>query len=269
MKLVTVWFFSLIAIFSGENGKDCLPCNRQENQYLCASNTLPINSRLCIDVTEVPAHLYKDYLASLANEFGTESAEFKAAEPDYNLWAEVFKGRSADELKEKFIGSDELALMPIMGISFEQANAFAEWRTKAMEAYLSELSKSERAAFPKKFKFRLPTENEWARIRFLVQDKRMLKQLDKIAKMNEASFKLGKSKLMGDAKNIKPVYFKSAEDIGFYNVFGNVAEMTDTEGIAMGGSWKDPNTGKVFTKSFKYSGASSAVGVRMIFEIIE
>jgi len=269
MKFVTLWFFSLIALLSGESDNDCLPCERQDNQYLCASNTLPVNPRLCIDVTEVPAHVYKDFMASVANEFGRESAEFKAIEPDYNLWTEVFEGQSADELKEKFIGSDDLALMPIMGISFEQANAFADWRTKAMEAYLSEMSNSERAAFPRKFKFRLPSENEWARIRFLIQDKKMLKQLDKIAKNNEASFKLGKSKLMSDAKTIKPVYFKAAEDIGFYNVFSNVAEMTDNEGVAMGGSWKDPNTGKVFTKSFKYSGASSAVGVRMIFEIIE
>lgn len=269
MKLITLWFFSIIALFSGEKDKDCWSCGKQENQYLCASNTLPINSRLCIDVTEVPAHVYKDFMAAVANEFGRESEEFKAVEPDYVLWAEVFNNESAEDLREKFISSDELALMPIMGISFEQANAFAAWRTKAMEAYLNEMSKSERAAFPRKFKFRLPSENEWARIRFLVQDKRMLKQLEKIAKTNEASFKLGKSKLMSEAKTIKPVYFRAADDIGFYNVFSNVAEMTDTEGIAMGGSWKDPNTGKVFTKSFKYSGASSAVGVRMIFEIIE
>ena len=268
MKALTIWFLALAISLIGETNDSCSTCE-QEHQYLCASNTLPINSRLCIDVSEVPAHVYKDYMASVAAEFGTDSDEFKASEPDYRLWAEVFDGASAEDLREKFIGSDELALMPIMGISFEQANALAEWRTKAMTAYLNEMSKSERAAFPKKFKFRLPSENEWARIRFLIQDKKMLKQLDKIAKTNEASFKLSKSDLMNNNPKMKPIYFKAAEDIGFYNVFGNVAEMTDTDGIAMGGSWKDANTGKVFTKSFKYEGASSAVGVRMIFEIIE
>lgn len=267
MKAVTLWFFTLASLFLTGAKDVCLPC-RQDNQYLCASNTLPINTRLCIDISEVPAHVYKDYMASLAGKYGRESQEFSNAEPDYELWTELFPGSTAAELREKFIGSDELALMPIMGISFEQANAFAEWRTEAMQAYLDELSKGERAAFPKKFKFRLPSENEWARIRFLVQDKKMLKQLEKIAKTNESSFKLSKSDLMNNTK-INPVYFKAAEDIGFYNVFSNVAEMTDTDGVAMGGSWKDPNTGKVFTKSFQYNGASSAVGVRMIFEIIE
>lgn len=268
MKAVTLWFFTLASIFLTGTNDDCLPC-RQENQYLCASNTLPINSRLCIDISEVPAYVYKDYMASIEEEFGRDSEEFAASEPNYQLWTELFPGSTKEQLREKFIGSDELALMPIMGISFEQANAFAEWRTEAMKAYLDELGKAERAAFPKKFKFRLPSENEWARIRFLVQDKRMLKQLEKIAKTNESSFKLSKSDLMNNNAKINPVYFRAAEDIGFYNVFSNVAEMTDTDGVAMGGSWKDPNTGKVFTKSFQYSGASSAIGVRMIFEIIE
>ncbi|WP_420387662.1 SUMF1/EgtB/PvdO family nonheme iron enzyme [Roseivirga sp.] len=268
MKTVTVWFFSLIAIFFSAD-KDCMTCNKQDSQYLCASNTLPINNRLCIDITEVPAHVYKDYLASLAAEFGRESDEFSQAEPNYGLWAQVFEGVSANALKEKFISTDELALMPIMGISFEQANNFAAWRTKTMEALLNEMGKNERAAFPKKFRFRLPSENEWARIRFLIQDKKMLKQLEKIAKSNESSFKLSKSDLMSSSQKIKPVYFEAAEDIGFYNVFGNVAEMTSTKGVAMGGSWQNPNSGKVFTQPFTYDGASAAVGLRMIFEIIE
>lgn len=268
MKTVTLWFLALAAaLLTGANNY-CLPC-RQDNNYLCASNTLPINSRLCIDISEVPAYIYKDYMASVDEKFGRNSEEFKSSEPDYLVWAEVFEGVSPEKLREKFIGSDELALMPIMGISFEQANAFAEWRTEAMTAYLNEMGKNERAAFPKKFRFRLPSENEWARIRFLVQDKKMLKQLEKIAKTNEASFKLSKSDLMSNNPRMKSVYFTAAEDIGFYNVFGNVAEMTDTKGVAMGGSWQDANTGKVFTQSFKYDGASSAVGVRMIFEIIE
>jgi hypothetical protein len=45
--------------------------------------------------------------------------------------------------------------------------------------------------------------------------------------------------------------------------------MTSTEGVAMGGSWKAPNLTKAFTQSFSYEGASAAVGIRMIFEIIE
>lgn len=269
MKVITLWVLSLATVLFAFDNKECVPCEKQETQYLCASNTLSINSRLCIDITEVPAHMYKDYLVSVAKEFGRESAEFKEAEPNYELWTKIFEGSSAEDLKEKFIGSDELALMPITGISFEQAKAFAEWRTKAFEVYLSEMSENERADFPKKFKFRLPSENEWGRMRFLIQDKRMLKQIEKIAKINESSFKLSKSDLMNNNSNIKQVYFKAAEDIGFYNVFENVAEMTSTKGIAMGGSWEDPNSGKVFTKSFSYEGASATVGVRMIFEIIQ
>lgn len=269
MKQLTIWFFTALSLLNAGNDNECLTCEKQDSQYLCAANTLSINSRLCIDLTEVPAHIYKDYLESIAEEFGGESDNFKDAEPDYNLWAEAFPGKSANELKEKFFGSDDLALMPIIGINYEQAVALAAWRTKAMISYLEQLDPSERAAFPKKFKFRLPTENEWTRIRFLIQDKKMLKQLDKIAKNNESSFKLSKSDILNDNAKVKPVFYLAAEDIGFYNVFENVAEMTSTKGVAMGGSWKEPNTGKQFMKSFQYEGASSAVGIRMIFEIIE
>lgn len=249
---------------SDSNYSDC-----QENQYLCASNTLPMNPRLCIDLTEVPCYMYKDFMASIAGEKGTSSDEFILSKPDFTKWEILFEGVSVEAIEQRFFESDDFALMPIIGISLEQAIRFSEWRTKAMEAELAELSARERAAFPRKFKFRLPSADEWSRMRFLRQDKRMMKQLDKIAGKNRSAFKLSRSELMKGHDRISDIYASKHETVGFFNLFNNVAEMTSEPGQAVGGSWKTANTAKNYQQLFDYTGPEAWLGFRCIFEIID
>ena len=58
-------------------------------------------------------------------------------------------------------------------------------------------------------------------------------------------------------------------DIGLYDVVGNVAEMTDENGKACGGSWNDlPQDATIWSVS-TYSKPSSMVGFRVFMEIVE
>ncbi|OEK00142.1 hypothetical protein BFP97_00805 [Roseivirga sp. 4D4] len=241
----------------------------QDSPYLCAANTLAMNARLCIDITEVPGYMYKDYLATAAENESINSPSFKARKPDFDKWKEVFENLNEVEIESKFFESDEFALMPIVGISRKQAEDFCAWRTKMFQAELDKMSKRERAQFPKKFRFRLPTANEWSRMRFLAQEKRMMKQLDKIADGNLKAFKFSKATLMRGNEKISHIYNAKDSKVGFFNLFDNVSEMTSEDGIAVGGSWVSPNTEENYQQTFEYSGPAAWLGFRCVFEIID
>ncbi len=241
----------------------------QDSPYLCAANTLAMNPRLCIDITEVPSYMYKDYLATATESEGINSSSFKTRKPDFRKWKEIYKDLNETEIESKFFESDEFALMPIVGISRKQAEDFCAWRTKMLQAELDRMPKRERAQFPKKFRFRLPTANEWSRMRFLTQEKRMMKQLDKIADGNLKAFKFSKAKLMRQNEKVSHIYNVKDSKVGFFNLFDNVAEMTSEEGIAVGGSWISPNTEGNYQQTFEYSGPEAWLGFRCVFEIID
>ena len=241
----------------------------QDEQYLCARNTLALNNRLCLEITETPAYLYKEFLASIANEEGKTSAAFIENEPNFKVWTNAFPNLSAEELANLFYSSDEFALMPIVGITRQQAEAFCEWRTEAFKKELEGMSKRERARFPKDFVFRLPSAKEWGIMRFKGQPNQVLDQIEDLANQNSKSFKLNRSKTLKNSKTLTDIYDTPKEQIGYYNVFNNVAEMTYLEGVSVGGGWNLPTPNTSYTKEFSYEKAEAWLGIRCIFEILD
>ena len=67
----------------------------------------------------------------------------------------------------------------------------------------------------------------------------------------------------------EPVASYFANNIGLYNIAGNVAEMVNEKGISRGGSWKSPG-GEVQIKSRAfYSKPTNDLGFRFFMEIME
>lgn len=60
-----------------------------------------------------------------------------------------------------------------------------------------------------------------------------------------------------------------ASDLGFYNLNGNVAEMIDEKGIAVGGSWLDLGYDIRLQSRKNYDKASCEVGFRPVFSVVE
>jgi formylglycine-generating enzyme required for sulfatase activity len=63
------------------------------------------------------------------------------------------------------------------------------------------------------------------------------------------------------------MYFPN--NIGLYDVCGNVAEMIDEKGRACGGSWKDIPEHSTIRSTKAYSGPEESVGFRVFMEVIE
>ncbi|MEM7297113.1 MAG: SUMF1/EgtB/PvdO family nonheme iron enzyme, partial [Bacteroidota bacterium] len=66
-----------------------------------------------------------------------------------------------------------------------------------------------------------------------------------------------------------PVGTYFANGLGLYDVVGNVAEMVDEEGIAMGGSWNHPEEESTILSENSYEGSDISVGFRLFMEVIE
>lgn len=58
-------------------------------------------------------------------------------------------------------------------------------------------------------------------------------------------------------------------DMGFYDVVGNVAEMIDEKGKACGGSWNDPPNESTIHSIKAYKKPDATVGFRIFMEVIE
>jgi formylglycine-generating enzyme required for sulfatase activity len=63
------------------------------------------------------------------------------------------------------------------------------------------------------------------------------------------------------------VFSYNPDRLGLYSMYGNVSEMTDKDGIAMGGSYKDYGNICAPDKIISYSGPQQWLGFRCVFEI--
>lgn len=259
----------LITSFSAPNERSCENCLKQDNQYNCAGNTLSMNFRLCMDISEVSGLMYKTYLEDLRSIHGDESSEYVSQLPDFQKWTTVFPGITKEAIATKFFDTDDFALVPIIAVTYEQAVAFCDWRTEQFKKELSQMSREDRAQFPKDFKFRLPTAKEWGRIRFMTQAKGMIKNIQKITAGTAKAYKLKKNTLINSDSELTHIYQDMDPKLAMYNLFNNVAEMTAEKGIAMGGSWQKENAARRFDQKFNYEGSEAWLGFRCIFEIIK
>jgi hypothetical protein len=58
-------------------------------------------------------------------------------------------------------------------------------------------------------------------------------------------------------------------DIGLYDVVGNVAEMIDEKGKACGGSWNDPPENSTIHSVKSYRRPDPSIGFRVFMDVIE
>ena len=58
-------------------------------------------------------------------------------------------------------------------------------------------------------------------------------------------------------------------NIGLYDVVGNVAEMIDEKGKACGGSWNDLPSESTIRSVKSYSRADATIGFRVFMDVIE
>ena len=209
--------------------------------------------------------------------------------PDTTVWVKDFNYSYNDPMHQDYFYHQSYGNYPVVGVSWQQANAFCNWRTKKKNDYLR--GKKNRTSVPD---FRLPTEAEW--------------EYAARGGLEYATYPWGSGGTRSDRgcflANFKPVrgdyaadgalYTVEARsynfnDYGLYNMAGNVSEWTNTSyrlssyymastinpnvedrknkrKIIRGGSWKDTAYFlEVSSRDYEYADtARSYIGFRTV-----
>jgi gliding motility-associated lipoprotein GldK len=209
--------------------------------------------------------------------------------PDTTVWVKDFNYSYNDPMHQDYFHHQSYGDYPVVGVTWGQANAFCNWRTKKKNDYLRRKKNS--TSVPS---FRLPTEAEW--------------EYAARGGLEFATYPWGTGSTTSDRgcflANFKPVRGNyavdgalytmeaksfNANDYGLYNMAGNVSEWTNTaynsssyymastmnpnvedrknkRKIIRGGSWKDVAYFlEVGSRDYEYSDtARSYIGFRTV-----
>ncbi|ULQ56313.1 SUMF1/EgtB/PvdO family nonheme iron enzyme [Flavihumibacter rivuli] len=218
--------------------------------------------------------------------------------PDTLVWIRDFSYSYNEPMTKRYFSHPAFGNYPVVGVNWNQATAFCEWRTHYLNSYLESKKRAQESDF------RLPTEAEWEYAARGGRSQSMFPWGNYYLRNKKgcllANFKPGRGNYPEDGG----FYTVRADaywpnDFGLYNMAGNVAEWTSSlyyEGgynfqhdmnpdirynakdsdpprmkrkVIRGGSWKDVGyflqTG---TRSYEYQDTSkSYIGFRTVIDL--
>jgi len=199
--------------------------------------TTQISENFFADETEVSNGAWQEYEASIKTKYGKNSAEYAAALPDTLVWRQ--KNSYNEPYVQYYYRHPAYKDFPVVGISYEQANAFCKWRTEKVKQFYLIAHKKEINC-----EYRLPTQQEWEMLADIAPSVISKKGLNEKGLptfnhrwMTDSIYKkyLNEKKIGLDVT--APVYSYWKNTYGLFNLYGNVAEMINEKGICKGGGW--------------------------------
>lgn len=209
--------------------------------------------------------------------------------PDTTVWAKDFEYSHNDVMVENYFWHAAFEEYPVVGVSWNQAKAFCNWRTKKKNDYLR--SNGSGVQVPD---FRLPTEAEWEfAARGGIENGKFPWGGPYVTDRKGyylANFKPKRNNFAADGftYTVEARSF-NANDYGLYNMAGNVSEWTSTaysttaayvmnslnadiddpaikRKVIRGGSWKDiAYFLEVSTRDYEYADSTkSYIGFRTV-----
>jgi formylglycine-generating enzyme required for sulfatase activity len=141
--------------------------------------------------------------------------------PDTMVWARDFQMSYNEPLLHGYFCMPGYAEYPVVGVTWEQANAFCHWRTNLLQNVGGQMTNA----------YRLPTEAEWEYAARGGRKMAMYPWGDKYARDSEGCFMANFKPYRGsyyDDKGASTMAVKQfyPNDFGLYDMAGNVAEWT-------------------------------------------
>ncbi|MDD3688284.1 MAG: SUMF1/EgtB/PvdO family nonheme iron enzyme [Bacteroidales bacterium] len=238
--------------------------------------TVKANDSLYVDVTEIRVLDWREYMYWNKKLYGAESDEYKQTIPDTTVW----RTSIYEQVAKSYFNHPAYHEYPIVGISFEQAVAYCEWRSQRVNymIYIRENKipfqlTDDTTGVPQIYKYRLPTKIEWEAIASISFSEKTRKQIAGKKNFNPNLFNLiypkaeGKNAVNAMNLNVTAVVRSFwPNELGCYNLIGNVAEMTAEKGLAKGGAWHHSSYDVVVERDFEYKGKQNWVGFRCVCE---
>lgn len=288
--------FSLLIAFTPVKDKDS--SLHKKNNKNAPPGTVWIRDKFYMDKTEITNESYREYLYWLNKHHGSESEEYKIALPDTLVWRDSLAYN--EPYVDVYFRHPAYAKYPVVGISYEQAVNYCEWRSDRVNEFIY-IDKNKvkwtpdmkfESPVPNYVKYRLPTKEEWE-----YAARGGLKEADypwggyyltnykgeKMAAYNSVgdenifyndSLKI----LLVTPDGLKPVNLNGyaetpvtvgsypPNEYGIYEICGNVAEMIAERGITKGGSHVLPGYHLRITFDSKYTKPTNDIGFRCACE---
>jgi gliding motility-associated lipoprotein GldK len=258
--------------------------------YLDKENSY--NGERMLDVSKFE-YSYKtvdlDKAARTDKKLGNFIKEEKVAVyPDTTVWIKDYNYSYNEPMHNNYFYHTAFDNYPVVGVSWKQAKAFADWRTQYLNSYNKEAGKNNAPAF------RLPSEAEWEYAARGGLESAPFPWGGPFTKDDRACYLANFKPLRGDYAADEALYTVEADayepnDYGLYNMAGNVSEWVNTSydpaayeymssmnpnvndkennrKVIRGGSWKDVSFYlRVSTRDYEYAdSARSYIGMRMV-----
>ena len=262
-----------------------------DEMYLPIEETY--NGRRVLDVEKFN-FVFSSFDNDKAAETGQNRKDFIKREvvnvyPDTTVWIKDFNYSYNDPMHQNYFWHEAYSDYPVIGVTWDQARAFCNWRTEKRNAYLR--TRKGEDLVPD---FRLPTEAEWEYAARGGQNYSKYPWGGPYTTSEKGCFLANFKPVRGDYAVDGALYTMEAKsynanDFGLYNMAGNVAEWTYTayneasyglgstmnpsvedlnnpKKVIRGGSWKDiAYFMEVSSRDYEYKDtARSYIGFRTV-----
>lgn len=226
--------------------------------------TVKVQENFYADRTEITNLDYREFLYWLKSNYGEDSQEYLLQLPDSTLL-----DSQTMQFYDLYLRHPEYNHYPVCLVSYEQAISYCRWRTDRVNEHLY-LKKNKLKSLPENVidipgycVYRLPSIKEWEKLAKIDYDEKTIKKLQKKGKTKLNCHNVSES---GFLEVIKTTKESIPNKIGIYDLFGNIAEMTSTKGIAKGGSFCNTEEDCSAENNFDYKKASLWLGFRCVCE---
>lgn len=247
--------------------------------------TVLLSGNLYIDYAEITNIDWLEYEYWVYRTYGATSPEYWAILPDTIIWRKLMQDLKLTDSKD----IDQLEAMvtyyyrhpayqnyPLVGVSYEQAVAYCDWRSKRVnESLFVEANKGYKMPLdtnliiPEKVRYRLPSKEEWE-LAVVGQFDSLLFQRQTPQKAAYYSREVFEQRLaLGVRERFVPVgrWETKAHKSRLNQMIGNLAEMTNIAGIAKGGSYMHAIGDCLPEVDLPYDGPTYWLGFRCVAEV--
>lgn len=110
------------------------PADRTINNASTPPGTIQIADNLYFDKTEITNISYLEFMHWTKKTYGANSSEYRSILPDTNVWSELNMGYAY--LDTLYLRHAAYHDYPVVGISYDQATAFTNWRSDKVMEYI-------------------------------------------------------------------------------------------------------------------------------------